>query len=549
MVSASTPISQADPAVLQAISQAVSGGNLKGAFEFAHQAILRGQRHPVLFNARALWLQQTGRLQDAAENFQQARAFTPNDINLLNALGLCLARLNRPQEAIALFEDAIALNPKSAQNHFHRGWAMGLRGDQKAARESYERAIALDPRYPEALAGIAAIAARDGDREGARAFAQKALRLNSREPTAIVALAMVDIAEGAFETAEERLRPLLSNPGIVGHTRALMLGFYADAMNGLDRTEEAFAAYTAKNEELYQLNEGRFAGRRRAADIFNGMASYLEQLADGKMPAPETPAAAGGDEPREHVFLLGFIRSGTTLLEQVLGSNPDVTVLEERETLADIAPPFLLDEGGLQRLEALSGDEISKLRALYWQHVREFGGEPKGKVFIDKQPLNTFNLPIIAKLFPTAKILFALRDPRDVVFSAFRRHFEVNATMFEFLRLPDAARFYDAVMRLGTVSLAKFPLSVHRHRYEDMVEDFETQVRAVCAFLEIAWDDSMRNFSDKAKTREIRSPSALQVRRELYREGMDQWKKYERQISDVLPILEPWVEKFGYPRS
>jgi len=548
MVSASTPVSQADPAVLQGISQAVGSGNLRAAFELAHQAILRGQRHPVLFNARALWLQQTGHLQDAAENFQQARAFTPDDPNLLNALGLCLARLNRTQDAVALFEEAIALNPRSAQSHLHLGWARGLHGDQKAARKSYERAIALDPRYPEALAGIAAIAAREGERDSARSFAQKALRLNPREPTAIVALAMVDIAEGAFQAAEERLRPLLNDPGILGHTRALALGFYADAMNGLDRTDEAFAAYKAKNEELYRINAPRFAGRRRATDIFNDVATYLEGLPDGKAPAPEK-SCASGDEPREHVFLLGFIRSGTTLLEQVLGSNPDVVVLEERETLADVAPQFLWEGGGLDRLGALSNDELSTMRARYWERVREFGGESNGKVFIDKQPLNTFNLPIIAKLFPGAKILFALRDPRDVVFSSFRRHFEVNATMFEFLRLPDAARFYDAVMRVGTNSLEKFPLSVHRHRYEDMVEDFEPQVRAVCDFLGIAWDDSMRNFAENAKTREIRSPSVLQVRRELYREGVDQWKKYERHLADILPVLAPWVEKFGYPRN
>ncbi|MBS0273280.1 MAG: sulfotransferase [Proteobacteria bacterium] len=548
MVSASTPVSQADPAVLQGISQAVGSGNLRAAFELAHQAILRGQQHPVLFNARALWLQQTGRLQDAADNFQQARAFTPNDPNLLNALGLCLARLNRTQDAIALFEEAIALNPKSAQSHFHLGWARGMGGDQKGARKSYERAVTLDPRYPEALSGIAAIAAREGDRDGARSFAQKALRLNPREPTAIVALAMADIAEGAFQTAEERLQPLLGDPGITGHTRALMLGFYADAMNGLGRTGEAFAAYKAKNEELYRINAPRFAERRRATDIFNTVASQLEQLPDGQAPVLENPGASG-DGPREHVFLLGFIRSGTTLLEQVLGSNAGVAVLEERETLADIAPPFLLEAGGLDRLSTLPGDELSKMRARYWERVREFGGEPNGKVFIDKQPLNTFNLPVIAKLFPGAKILFALRDPRDVVFSSFRRHFEVNATMFEFLRLQDAARFYDAVMRVGMASLQKFPLAVHRHRYEDMVADFEPQVRAVCDFLGIAWDDSMRNFSESAKMREIRSPSVLQVRRELYREGVDQWKKYERQLADILPILAPWVEKFGYPRG
>lgn len=548
MVSASPPISQADPAVLEGISRAVSGSNLKQAFELAEQAIQRGQKHPVLFNARALFLQQTGRLQEAAENFEQSRAFTPNDPNLLNALGLCLARLNRTEEAAAIFEDAIAQDPKSAQSHFHRGWALGLGGDQKGARKSYDRAVALDPKYAEALAGIAALEARDGRRDSARSFAQKALRINPNEPTAIVALAMVDIAEGEFESAETRLRPLVNSPMIAGHTRALMLGFYADAMNGQGRVDEAFTAYTAKNEVLRRLNMARFAGHRRAIDIFNDVASRLEELPDGGQDARRS-RAMDSDSPREHVFLLGFLRSGTTLLEQVLGSHDDVTVLEERETLAQIAPAFLTEKDGLDRLNTISPDELTKMRAAYWEQVRAFGGEPKGKVFIDKQPLNTFNLPIIAKLFPDAKILFALRDPRDVVFSCFRRHFEVNATMYEFLVLSDAARFYDVVMRIGTTSLAKFPLSVHQHKHENMVEDFEKEVRAVCDFLGLDWQDSMRDFSSKAKEREIRSPSAMQVRRELNRDGVGQWKRYKTQIAEILPILAPWVEKFGYPKE
>lgn len=549
MVSANQPLTQADPAVLQGISRAVGTGNLKAAFDLANQAIQRGQQHPVLFNARALWLQQLGRLPEAADNFQQARSFTPNDPNLLNALGLCLARMNRTDEAVGVFDEAIALSPRVPQTHLHKGWALGQRGDQKGARESYARAIKLDPKYAEALAGIAALDAREGDRESARQFAQKALRINPREPTAVVAMAMADIAEGAFQAAEERLGPFLNDPSVAGHPRALMLGLYADAMDGLDRPEEAFAAYRTKNEELFRLHQPRFAGRRRAIDIFSDVASYLEQLPDGQSSAPKTAAVPAADKPREHVFLLGFLRSGTTLLEQVLGSHPDVAVLEERETLSDFAPAFLMEKDGLERLAAQSEEELSKIRAQYWERVREFGGEPAGKVFIDKQPLNTFNLPVIAKLFPNAKILFALRDPRDVVFSCFRRHFEVNATMFEFLRLDDAARFYDIVMRVGTTSLAKFPMSVHQHKYEDMVEDFETQVRAVCEFIGIAWDDSMRNFSESAKAREIRSPSVLQVRRKLYREGMDQWRKYERQIASILPILAPWAEKFGYSRD
>ncbi len=106
----------------------------------------------------------------------------------------------------------------------------------------------------------------------------------------------------------------------------------------------------------------------------------------------------------------------------------------------------------------------------------------KGKVFVDKQPLNTVKLPLIAKLFPNAKIIFALRDPRDVVFSCFRRHFKVNATMFEFLNLTDSARFYAAIMALAEVLRDKLPLNLFEHRYEDMVVDFETRVRAGVRF-------------------------------------------------------------------
>ena len=105
--------------------------------------------------------------------------------------------------------------------------------------------------------------------------------------------------------------------------------------------------------------------------------------------------------------------------------------------------------------------------------------EPAGKVFIDKLPLNTIKLPLIAKLFPKARILFALRDPRDVVLSCFRRSFRVNASMYEFVSLERAAAFYDAVMTLGALCRERLPLEVLDTRYEDLVGDFDAQAQAI----------------------------------------------------------------------
>ena len=90
-----------------------------------------------------------------------------------------------------------------------------------------------------------------------------------------------------------------------------------------------------------------------------------------------------------------------------------------------------------------------RARDAYWSRVRAFGVEPRGKVFIDKMPLASVQLPVVAKLFPSARILFALRDPRDVVLSCFRRRFGMNPAMYQLLTLEGAAAFYDAVMRLS----------------------------------------------------------------------------------------------------
>ncbi len=538
---------QAD-AYVREVAAAIARNDVMRAAQIADNGIRQGAQHPALFNARALGLQAQGRLPQALQDFERALALTPGNPVMLNAIGMCLVRMNRSAEGIAAFDAALEAEPDNPLTHYRKGWALAGLGNNDAATRCYEQAVALDPAQADALAGLASLAARRGDAQGARGFADRALAVNPKQATALVSLAMVDNAAGNFAAAETRLKALLANAGLDAHTRGVALGFLADALDGQDRVAEAFEAYAAKNAELHRLHAPRFAGMRRARDFIDDIAGYMD-TAPAEPWASRTAPSALPDGPKTHVFLLGFIRSGTTLLEQVLGTHPDVVRLEERETFPELAREFLTVPDGLNRLAALEGAALEAARAQYWTAVRGFGTEPAGKVFIDKQPLNTFNLPLIARLFPDAKILFALRDPRDVVFSAFRRHFAVNATMFEMLRLEDAGRFYSSVMRLAEICRAKLPLDLHEHRYEAMVEDFEGTVRASCAFLGLEWTEAMRNFSQSARTSEIRSPSAGQVRRGLYGEGVGQWRKYGAELGPLLPILAPWVAKFGYPAA
>jgi hypothetical protein len=167
--------------------------------------------------------------------------------------------------------------------------------------------------------------------------------------------------------------------------------------------------------------------------------------------------------------------------------------------------------------------------------IRKFGVEPRGRVFIDKMPLASVQLPLIAKLFPNARILFARRDPRDVILSCFRRRFGMNPSMYQLLTLEGAAAYYDAIMRLAELYRELLPLPQHLIRYESLVEDFETTARLTCAFVGLEWDAAMLDFAAKARTRGISTPSAAQVARGLNREGQGVWRRYREQMAPVLP--------------
>jgi len=153
---------------------------------------------------------------------------------------------------------------------------------------------------------------------------------------------------------------------------------------------------------------------------------------------------------------------------------------------------------------------------------------------------------LIARLFPNARILFAERDPRDVVFSCFRRAFQINTGMYQFTSLESAARFYDLTLTAAREYLRVFPLEVRPARYESLVADIEGESRALCGFLGVDWDAEMLRFADRARGRSIRTPSAPQVRRGLYTTGVDQWRRYVDHLAPVLPVLDRWAATLGY---
>ena len=516
------------------------------AVALAAQARADGLVHPMINYLLGCELKRKGRLEEAITELGEGLRLDPNSADLTTMVGFCLLELDRRQEAARVFQAAMELDPRSAQASYGYGWTALRLGALAAAESGFQRAVDLDPKHADALAGLSGLALRRSDWETARTLAKRAVALDPRQTDALMNLARIDLGVRDYDAAERRLNQIIALPHLKPLARAdarIMLG---DALDGAGRHRQAYAAYKRGKAELQDRYAAVYAapGVRNATD---GVRAILAEFLDTPEESWAGDAnAAPSVDHRGHAFLAGFPRSGTTLLEQVLAAHPDVVSLEERPVMLDAETEFLTQAGGVKRLSGIVSDLMQPYRESYWRKVREFGVEPAGKVFIDKHPLSTVRLPLIAKVFPNPSVIFALRDPRDVVLSCFRRSFNMNAAMYQFNSIETAAEYYDAVMTAGQAYMDRIPMRVHPLRYEDLVANFESTSRDLCAFLGVEWNASMADFAQNARGRAIATPSSTQVARGLYVEGVNQWRNYAFALEPVMPILAPWVERFGY---
>ena len=523
------------------------GSGMAAAARLSIQAVAEGVEHPALLNLAASAHYGEGRHEEAVELLKRARALAPRDPHVLNSLGVCLKALGQLDSALQAYEAAIRADPRLAAAHFNRGAVLDDLNDLPAAKAAYERAAALDRTYVEPVAALAWLAAQAGDVAGARGHGERALALSPSNVLARMALASAELQDKNLAAAAAWLAALQQEPSLGPINRSIVLGLIGDLRDAEGRPDQAFAAYQASNAEVKALNARRFAvpGQESALGRTLRLAAWF-QTAPAEPWKDAPPARPRAGDPAMHVFLVGFPRSGTTLLENVLAAHPQVLSLEEKDCLAPAMAAYFSSDDGLERLARIGPGEALRQRESYWGAVRSFGVEPRGRVFIDKMPLASINLPIIAKLFPGARILFAWRDPRDVVLSCFRRRFGMNPSMYQLLTLEDAAAYYDAVMRLCELYRELLPLPQHLVRYESLVEDFEGVSKTACSFLDLEWDRGLHDFAARARTRGITTPSAAQVARGLNRDGEGAWRRYRAQMEPVLPVLQPWVERFGY---
>jgi Flp pilus assembly protein TadD len=510
-------------------------GDAAGAAEALARAVALQPRVGAAWLNYAEALAAAGREADALPAASEAGRLEPRSAAAALTLGRLLRRAGRDAEALAQLERAVRLDPAATGAWLEIGRVRWSLRDEAGAEAAYREALRLDPRDPNAWLELGILFERSSRLEGLPALLDAADAAGVEEQELGYLRALVLRAERRPEAAlaAARAAPAEREP----ERRSALIARLADA---LGRTGEAFAAFGEMNRASAATPAGRAsdpAGYRARIDAMIATATPAWFARWSRDPPP-------GERPPP-VFLVGFPRSGTTLLDTFLMGHPAVHVLEE-EPVLQRARDALGDFADLPDLDAA---QIARLRAVYFEALDAVAPEAAGKTVVDKLPLNILGAPLIHRIFPGTPIILSLRHPCDAVLSCFMQAFEPNDAMANFLDLGDAAALYDRVFGFWERCRAGLPLNVRAVRYEALIADPEAEMRGLIDFLGLPWDDRLLDHRRTAAARgTIVTPSYAQVTQPLYRRAAGRWERYGGHMADVLPILRPWAERLGYGR-
>lgn len=507
-------------------------GQYDAAVTALEQAVrLHAQAPPMRLNL-ADALDAAGRGDAALDVLRRATADFPDDARAWHRLYVQLKKRGIEPEALAALETASERDPANAEYHLALGVEHGLVSRTHEAEAAFRAAIACDPRCAAAYLGLA-IQYEHGNREGEFAPLVATGVAGGVDAGTLDFIRALDCRRAG--RLDEGLAVLARVPATVEPHRAAYLK--GTLLDRLERADEAFPAFEHANG-LHAADP---------SDPLRRAAAYRQEIRDEIATltpdwAAQFTADAGPRRP-DPVFLIGFPRSGTTLLDTFLMGHPGTTVMEERPPLNHVDREL----GGLRALPGIDATAADAARDRYWREAEAIAPVGRDTLLIDKSPLFLMKLPLIRRLFPDARIILALRHPCDVLLSCLMSNFQLNTAMANFLRLEDAADLYDLSFRHWQAASALFPLRTHTIVYEELVAEPAAQLRPLFDFLDLDWHDDALDHVATARARGlVRTASYAQVAEPLYSRSAGRWMRYRRHLEPVFRVIAPWAETFGY---
>jgi Flp pilus assembly protein TadD len=523
-----------------------STGRFGAALEACGRAAQLGTASPGLLYNIGLLQSDRCDFQAAYTTLTQAVALAPNDAGIRCVFAQCCYDLSRFDEALAALENWPTLRGLTSDAVAQIAYLLVTLGEPRRAEPALRRLTESSQRGERASLMLVRVLERVNRLPAAReAMTQlKASQGTSgADPDVLLAEAVLAARAGAHEEACRLLALALQDHSDFLRRHQLLFPL-AKSLDALRRYEEAYTA-------LIEAHRSQVAFLQAATGKTAAEKSPTMALArDGCDPKDialwdDTNSPGTADSP---IFIVAFPRSGTTLLEQTLDAHPSLKSMDEQAFLKK-ALDDVTDYGIRYPVELgkLTDAQLQSVRERYWQRVRLKVELLPGQRLVDKNPLNLLRLPLICRLFPNAPIMLAIRHPCDTVLSCFLQHFRAPDLALMCQDLLTLANHYSHAFDFWNAQLPLLRAATYTLRYETLVTDFPAQVRKLSEFLRLPWDDAMLAPGEHARAKGfISTPSYAQVIQPVNEKSVGRWQGYAVHFKDILPILMPFIERWGY---
>jgi tetratricopeptide (TPR) repeat protein len=530
-------------------------------------------------------LRAMGRSDEALLAYAEAAGRGESSADFLYNVALLHHERGDLETARRLYADALHADPEDADIRLQAAQCCHDALDPDAALALLEPWPALTGLDAERLSRLALLLLNLGDGAGADAVLARLVAdgVEALPPLARLRLAQLDERRNRVADATAGLAALRGREaelpadeiGLLEAQLAQRAGHHVDAMRGFaalaaacedDHRRHLFLYPLAKSlratgrvdESLACLDEAHAAQWLQLSRTFPEATRWPEPPLHILETAVDPADVAGWTDPHapaaqeSPVFVVGFPRSGTTLLEQVLDAHPALASMDEQPFLQQVIES--MTGPGTRYPDRLAGLDAAALDALRARYLalcdRRVAGGLAGRRLVDKNPLNLLRLAGIRRLFPHAKVILALRDPRDVLLSCHLQHFRAPEFALLCRDLPTLARGYARIFAHAYAELPRLGLDVLELRYEDWVSDLPAATARLAEFLELPEDAAMRDPAARARQRGyISTPSYAQVIEAPHRRSIGGWRPYARWLETAKPALAPWLRRFGYDEA
>ena len=473
-----------------------------------------------------------GRLEDASKLLERCLELTPDFHAARHSYASVLMRLQQPQAAIHEADKLLALEPNNPNFLILKASILGRIGDHKEAIEIYEKVLDHYPNQARAQMSYGHTLKTVGRLDESIDAYRKCVRLNPAVGEAYWSLANLKTFRFSNDDIENMRKQVTTEGGDPDDQSHLAFAL-GKALEDRGEYDESFKYYRRGNairriEHRHNPKINVFESVRQVRTLGK---SFFEQRKAWGCPAPDP------------IFIVGLPRAGSTLLEQILASHSQVEGTTELQDIIAISRKL----GGKSRatpagkypecLAGMTADQFRDLGESYLDTTRIQRSDTP--FFIDKMPNNFRHIGLIHLILPNSKIIDARRHPMGGCFSGFKQLFAHGQTFT--YGLEDIGRYYRDYVRLMDHWDAVLPGRVHRVQYEEMVADTEAQIRALLEYCELDYEEQCLRFYET--DRAVRTPSAEQVRKPIYKEGLEQWRHFEAHLDPLKEALGPEVRQ------